>query len=105
MFCFERVCPDYLPSASFLLLAALLHAMHHVYAWLWAHFLDFSLSFFCFKVFFELLCGSTTLKHLVQGGGNAVSVLKNILIKEALAFEIACFFLSFNKKLLPFDFS
>ena len=55
----------YLSFCWFSLLAAAGRAVRHVYVWLWADFLDFSLQFFFRKIFFELLCGSTTLKNLV----------------------------------------
>ena len=51
-FSLEKLCPDYFPSGLFLLLAAPLHAMHHVYVWLWPDFFDFSLSIFLFEIFF-----------------------------------------------------
>ena len=40
----------------------------------------------------------------LRWGGTLYRARKNVVIKEALAFEIACFFLSFNKNWLPFDF-
>ena len=41
----------YLPFCCFSLLAAAGPAVHHVYVWLWADFLYFSLQFF-FRIFF-----------------------------------------------------
>ena len=57
IFGIEKVCADYLPSGDFLLLAAILHAVRHVYVWLWGEFLIFQLSFFLPDFFFELLWG------------------------------------------------
>ena len=55
----------YLSFCWFSLLAVDGRAVHHVYVWLWADFLDFSFHFFFRKFFFELLCGSSILQNLV----------------------------------------
>ena len=55
----------YLSFCWFSLLAVDGRAVHHVYVWLWADFLDFSFDFFFRKFFFELLCGSSILQNLV----------------------------------------
>ena len=45
-----------------------------------------------------------TEKFSLRWGGTLHRARKNVVIKEALGFEIACFFSSFHKNWLPFDF-
>ena len=45
-----------------------------------------------------------TSKFGLRWGGTLYRARKNVVIKEALGFEIACFSLSFCKNWLPFDF-
>ena len=45
-----------------------------------------------------------TSKFGLRWGGTLYRSRKNVVIKEALGFEIACFSLSFCKNWLPFDF-
>ena len=44
-----------------------------------------------------------TSKFGLRWGGTLYRAQKNVVIKEALGFEIACFFLAFYKNWLPFD--
>ena len=86
-------------------MAAPPHAVKHANVWLWADFLKFSLSIFFSDFFFELLCGATyDPQNIFHEGGLFIVHEKNVVIKEALAFESPGFFLISKKNWLPFDF-
>ena len=60
---------------------------------------------FSFGIFFLSFCvGAAYFKIWSKVGGElCIGRQKNVVIKEALSFEIACFFLAFYKNWLPFD--
>ena len=66
----------YLSFCWFLLLAVDGRAVHHVYVWLWADFLDFSFDFFFRKKFLSFCVGAAYFKIWSKVGGNSVSGAK-----------------------------
>ena len=66
--------------------------MHHVYVWLLPDFVDFSLSMFFFEIFWGPLCGAPNAPQIIfHDGGLLIGYEKNVVIKEALAFERPAF--------------
>ena len=63
IFGIAKVPADASESCCFMTFVAVL-AVHHTYVWPWAHFLDFSTSFF-FDFFFRLSHGGNTLENFV----------------------------------------
>ena len=69
IFGIAKVPADASESCCFMTFAVVL-AVHHAYVWPWAHFLDFSTSFFFSNFFFAFLMGRTRSKisSKVKGG-------------------------------------
>ena len=63
----------YLSFCWFSLLAVDGRAVHHVYVWLWADFLDFSFHFFFRNFFLSFCVGAAYFKIWSKVGGDSVS--------------------------------
>ena len=91
-FCLEKLCPYYLPSCSFFALGCWPACNAPCICMAVSMISLLSLSIFFFKIFLEPLCGAPNAPQIIfHEGGLFIGYEKNVVIKEALAFERPAF--------------